>query len=59
MTSKYLLVARVSLTVVTLIYGIVPTIADLNETHLLIPNGVPMPVYTERGFYFSARSWAP
>ncbi|MEM9670083.1 MAG: DUF6640 family protein [Pseudomonadota bacterium] len=37
MTSKYLLVAKVALTAVTLIYGIVPAIADLNETHLLNP----------------------
>jgi len=37
MTSKYLLVAKIALTAVTLIYGVVPAIADLNETHLLNP----------------------
>jgi len=35
MTSNYQLVAKLALTAVTLIYGIVPAIADLNETHLL------------------------
>lgn len=38
MTSNYQLVAKLALTAVTLIYGIVPAIADLNETHLLNPH---------------------
>ncbi|MEM7004731.1 MAG: DUF6640 family protein [Pseudomonadota bacterium] len=38
MTSKYQLVAKLALTAVTLIYGIVPAIADLNDTHLLNPD---------------------
>ena len=38
MVSKYTIIVKMLLTAATLIYGVVPAIADLNETHLLNPN---------------------